>query len=159
MSFSLPQRGPITDLVIAALQELASAPSPVLVGDAVKPAGGGWPGEAQEEDFAAYTVVGTAPARRKPGEPDSLRQGHTSWLMVYTLTSYGAARAQADWCADQVRAAAIALTGVQVVAGETWLIRLAFFENLAPVTVNTQDDPPTYTITDQLTLDITRSTR
>lgn len=164
-SLLLPERGKLTDIIIATFTEQLTVGSdaPILVGDARKPADSGWPGEANSSDpsavFAPYVTVGTGTARRKPGENDAIAQGHTTWLMYYTLRNYGGARSQADWTADQVRGVAIKFTGHTVDLGGFWTIRLAYFDALAPVVANDTDDPPTWTVEDTFILDITRSSR
>lgn len=159
----MPERGAISDQVIATLTEgipQDGSEGTVLIGDAVKPEGGGWPGgQPGQSLFVPYVDVQTGPASRPRDQPDALRQGHTTWVMIYTLTCYGGARKQADWAADQVRAIAITMSKMVIQAGESWTIEIAKFDQLAPVVRNDQTDPPMFTVTDQLALTVTRSTR
>lgn len=162
-----PLRGYITDRLIAYLEEtlaaveVAGEPRPILVGDGKAPTKGGWTkaGEPGRGDFRAYVTVATGPA--SPRDPDPLGSAHSSWILGYRLRAFGLDRVQADWAADQTRAAVVGLTHAVITAGDdTWKVSAVRYNQLGPVTpFRGQLDPPPWQVSDDVGLWVDRQRR
>lgn len=101
MSFTVVQRGPETDAVLALLGGV------VLTGDGVKPAGGGFANEDSTGDFTPYVVLypTITPLIDGPvGDP------FADTLAEYQVTAVGVTGVQARWGADKAKAALLAQT-------------------------------------------------
>lgn len=158
-SSPVPQRGELTDQLLAYLTSTLMDAG-ILVGDAIKPAEGGWPSEPQEGQFTSYVTLGTGPATPATNEPATLATLHAAWFTSYTLTSVGAVRKQADWVADQARGAALGYAPRTVELGpDAWSVELVLFSRLGPVGKDTSTDPPFWTVLDDVALRITRASR
>lgn len=157
MSVDLPQRGPFTDQLVAFFTE--RMPAPQLVGDAVKPAGSGWPSTPQEGDFIGYVTIATAPAARDQAQSDSLASQGSAWNLTYTLLSVGAVRAQADNIADVSRAIALAFQGLSplTLGPADWAIQSALATRMGSVDRNDITDPPYWQVSDSVTYRIVRN--
>lgn len=146
----LPERGRLTDALLTYLTStLELTDRPVLVGDAQAPDAGGWPeqGAGQLGDYAPYVTVHTELAL--PRDPSTAASAHASWAMGYRLRSFGAVRAQADWAADQVRAAMLGFTGRTLQLGPArWQVTAVLFNQLGAVVPNRATDPPTWQVVD-----------
>lgn len=155
MSIELPARGPLTDELIAYLNAHATG---ILVGDAIRPADSGWPQTPQVNDFVSYVTVGTGPGGRVPTEADTLASAHTAWLFTYTFTSCGGARKQADWTADQIRAASLSFRDVSplTLGDEDWSIESVRFDRVGSVDRNDATDPPFWQVVDSCVIRVSR---
>lgn len=155
MTNAVPERGRLTDLLVAYLRTHPDLTAfPLVIGDADPPAEAGWPGgQAQVGDFVASTTVRTLPATPLHREPVASR--HSSWRCRYGLRTIGAVRHQADAGADVVRASMVALAG-QGFAEFDWGIQDVVYESLGPVEKRGSGDAATWDVDDVVELWIAR---
>jgi hypothetical protein len=143
-------RGPLTDAVIALLAELGKP-----VGDGVLPADAGWQGQlnAPGSTFVPYLVVATLTAARSSG---SLGAPQSEWQVPYSVQSYGATRAQAEWMADQARTALAGMRGqVYQLGARNFKVLQAWTTQIAGVNRVDTVQPPVWGQPDQVTLWLT----
>jgi hypothetical protein len=93
--FTVPQRGPETDALIALLRDAG-----LLTGDAQRPAAGGFPGGDSTQQFEPYAVLYTASVI-EIGGPMGDPWADTS--SEYQVTAVGETAAQARAVADKAR--------------------------------------------------------
>lgn len=112
MTRTVVERGPETDAVITVLSTAA-----LLVGDGIRPPGGGFPGDDASQEFVPYCVVYPGVTARIDG-PESDPDADTD--TEYQVTSVGVTRAQAAFVADKARHAL--LEHSPIVAGRDVLL-------------------------------------
>lgn len=95
MTRTAVERGPETDAILTLLT--ASA---VLVGDGVRPAGAGFPGDDPTQEFVPYAVLYQGVTADIDGPVSDPNADTTS---EYQVTSIGVTRAQASFVADKAR--------------------------------------------------------
>lgn len=152
----VPARGPLTDLLLAHLRDTLE--DFALVGDGIRPDGGGWTPNSQGETgpdegvYQAYTVLNTGDAAlREEQSPPTLRQAMRAWACGYQIDFYGAARAQADDVADATRAAAVsfeAQTDPLLLGGHYWSVQAVRFNRFGGIKRLDNEDPPVWTGSD-----------
>lgn len=161
MSRTVPERGRLTDLLVAHMQGSAVlTDKSILLGDGIAPADGGWskmqPGE---DEFVGYVLLSTGQAVPAP-TPETMRGAHTTWRCLYGLRSVGGSRKQADFVADKAREAFLAFPTDPVDLGEQWNIMQLRFERLAAVRPQKQGtDNAEFVLDDLAEIWITRSAR
>jgi hypothetical protein len=96
------ERGPETDAVLTLLEGAA-----LLVGDGIRPAGGGFPGDDPTQDFVPYAVLYQGVTTDIDG-PVSDPNADTA--SEYQVTSIGVTRPQASFVADKARHAMLEQT-------------------------------------------------
>ncbi len=100
MGFTVTQRGPEVDAILARLNATAN----VLAGDGIRPAGGGFPKEDPTQVFAPYCVVSAGIVSQVDGP---VADPFADTINEYQVTSVGATAAQARWMADLARTALV----------------------------------------------------
>lgn len=159
MSHLVPERGRITDALIAYLRgHAAIGEFGLLIGDGDPPDEAGWPaGTPQEGAFVASSTVRTAPA--VPLHREGVRSRHSSWRCRYGLRTIGGVRAQADAAADVVRLAVAAYRDLAIeTPSGNWDVQDAVFEQLGGVDPQgTQDQTRTWQVDDVVDLWIVRA--
>jgi hypothetical protein len=114
------------------------------------------PGEAS---FVGYVTLSTGQAVPQAA-PEAIRAAHTSWRCLYGLRSVGGSRTQADFVADQARAAFLDFAPGAQELGEPWVVQQLRFERLAAVRLQKQGtDTPEFVVDDLAEVWITRSAR
>lgn len=120
------------------------------VGLANAPLDGGWQGQpnSQGTNFTPYSVVYPGAATWSSGpvaNPSADRH------LPYTVGSYGVLPEQAEWMADQARAALAALSKTTVVLGtDSYKIQKVDVELIGALTRFDQTDPAFWGQTDQI---------
>lgn len=161
MSRTVPERGRLTDLLVAHMQADATLTAKdIPVGDGIAPPEGGWakmqPGE---DEFIGYVLLSTGQAVPAP-EPETIRAAHATWRCLYGLRGVGGSRQQADFVADKMREAFLTFPTDPVDLGETWTIQQLRFERLAAVRPQKQGtDTPEFVVDDLAEIWIARSAR
>jgi hypothetical protein len=131
----------VTTAVLDTLATAAEAGA-WLVGDAEKPAGGGWQGEPGTSVFVPYVVLWPIPGGYIDG---SLGRPDSDAESLYQATSVGATRQQAETVGDRVRAA---LVGAQLTIPGRGLIRVRC-EELGGATPDRSVEPAVFMVPDQ----------
>lgn len=149
MSNQMPRRGRVTDALIAHLESALEFP----VGDGTRPETAGWQGgQPGQGDFVASVMVSTGEGAAGFREPVNSR--HSSWRLLYGLSTAGGTRSQADDKADDVREAVLALphgTGsAPIIAG--WRLTDVVFERQAPVGKESPTDAANWKVDDVVAL-------
>lgn len=162
MSTSVPQRGRLTDALVAYLEESTELSTfGILVGDQVAPVGAGYVKGAEPGDtdgFVASVTLTTGIAIQGDA-PDTVRSAHTNWKMVYGLRSVGGSRSQADFAADCARTVTAAFPIEKVDLGDSWQVQRLLFTRLAPMREQRTTDVPTFVLDDLIEVWVTRSVR
>lgn len=159
MSHDVPERGRLTDALVAYLREHPQLEAfGLLVGDGDVPPEAGWPtGQGQVGTFVASTTVRTQPA--VPLHRETVRARHTSWRCRYGIKTIGGARAQADAGADVVRQALVRFKDVRIeMANGDYGVQDAVFESLGPVGKAGVGDTATWEVEDVIDLWLVRAT-
>ena len=125
-------RGPETDALLAVISAAL-----LLVGDARKPAGGGFGNEDTTQPFTGYAVLYQGVTTRIDG-PSSDPDADT--VAEYQVTSIGLTRVQASWVADNVRAAL--LSAALTVPGRS--VQLVEWASGLPATRDDDVVPPLF---------------
>ena len=96
MTRTAVKRGPETDAIIAALSA-----APILTGDGIRPAGGGFPADDPSQPFVPYAVVFQSITSLIDGPLDD---PNADVVAEYQVTSIGVTRASASFIADKAKA-------------------------------------------------------
>jgi hypothetical protein len=163
VSKPLFERGQFTDWLLKQLGE--QLPADVLLGDALAPDDGGWVGgQPGQGGFTGYTVLGTVPASPGPAGAELGDAEASSWVLRYTLRSFGGARTQADYCADKARWAWHALASERPVLElgtadlpSRWRAERPLITQMGGVLRSDQMQPPGWEVTDELAVTLNRS--
>lgn len=151
MTNTLPERGPITDALVA---HLAALEPDILVGDGVRPPASGWVGGLPGQGlFKASVLVATLDG--VPNMRETVRDRHSSWKLLYRLGTAGGVRKQADDAADAVRARVLSMPRNAVVPG--WKLVDIVLNRQAPVEPQAPTDHPTFLVNDQVEIWLERS--
>jgi hypothetical protein len=127
-----PPRGPETDALLAVLTAAG-----VLVGDAMKPPGAGFPDEDTTLDFTGYAVLFQGVTIQVDGP---VSDANADVIAEHQLTSVGLTRPQASYIADKARAAL--LNGDVAVPGRC--VQLVEWTSGHPVTRDDDVTPPLF---------------
>jgi len=146
-------RSDVTELVLSTV--LAETTNPV--GDASSPnVTYGWSGTPGEigSTYTPYTVIYPQSASSSSGPvADPL----ADWKLPYSLTSYGATRAQCEWLCDIARSALLELDRTTVVCGDaTYTIQQAKVDVIGSVIRSDALQPPTFGQTDVVSIWVTK---
>ena len=123
------------DVTLAVIGVLEAAG--LLVGDAVKPAGGGWAGAVGDSAFTPYVVVYNLVGGSTGG---TLEHSDSDASPTYQFTSTGANRAQTEMVADAARAAI--LTAAIELPGRK--VALCTIDMLGGATRDDDEQPPVW---------------
>lgn len=150
-------RSKLTEVIFNHLR-LGLASSDILVGRGVAPADGGWPkGQAGVGAFSDYVVLKTGQATTPaPGQPERMAAQRTSWLCTYALTYHGTKESLVDPMADKGRALLVELEGPLNLSDVQWTIQRVEIPRLGPTTPDNSTDPPHWTVTDDVSLHVSR---
>ena len=157
MTRALFDRGRLTDwLITTHLAPLTVLTTPVLVGDGEAPEAGGWPGgEVGDGDFQPYITLATG-----PGKPDSTalssREAET-WVLRYTVQSFGGLRKQGDWVADLARTTWTSIRDARIDLGteKQWKAYQFQVASMGALSRNDQVRPPYWQVADEMVLTLT----
>jgi hypothetical protein len=144
---STPDRAPLTDAIITALQTVVE-----FVGDVVAPQDAGWqnfPG-GNDSMFIPYVVLSP---QASPAPTGSLGDGQIDWRLPYTLTTYGVTRQQIEDVADEARRAVLALNNVSITMNDgttVWKIIGVTSQNIGGVGYTDQIKPTAYSQSDSV---------
>lgn len=162
MSATLPDRGMLTDLMVAHMagSELL-ADNHIVFGDQVAPPAAGYHSGAETGDnggFVASVVLTTGVGLMGEAQ-ETMRSAHTNWKLVYGLRSTGGSRQQADFAADRGRKALAEFPVGQVDLGDNWKVQRVVFTRLAAMREVRGTDVPTFALDDNIEVWVTRSAR
>lgn len=114
-------REPLTQALLGALEPTVDdAPASWEVGDALKPAAGGWQGDIGDSDFVPYVVL--TPMDTGEIVSSAITGGFGAAGMVelpYAVTIVGVSRRQTELLADKVRYEHLSSLNGTVPAGQT----------------------------------------
>lgn len=162
MSATLPDRGMLTDQLVAYMQ---AAPllsdNGIVFGDQVAPPAAGYHSGAEVGDDSGFvaSVVLTTGVGLMGEAQETVRSAHTSWKLVYGLRSTGGSRQQADFAADRGRKALAEFPTGDVDLGEGWVVQKVLFTRLAAMREVRGTDVPTFALDDNIEVWVTRSAR
>ena len=146
-------RSNVTELVLSTIATETSNP----VGDSSSPDGSyGWSGTPGEigSTYTPYTVVYPQTANASSGP---ISDPLADWKLPYSLTSYGATRAQCEWLCDIARSALLDLDRTTVTCGDaTYTIQQAKVETIGSVIRSDALQPPTFGQTDIVSIWLTK---
>jgi len=144
---STPDRAPLTDALIAALEAAVE-----FVGDVKAPDAAGWQSHPGGNDsiFIPYVVLSP---QSSPAPTGSLGDSQIDWRLPYTLTTYGVTRQQIEDVADEARRAVLALKDVTITMNDTttvWKIIGVTSQNIGGVGFTDQIKPTAYSQSDSV---------
>jgi hypothetical protein len=90
-------------------------------------------------------------------EADPIGRNMMSWKCAYQLGSSGGNEAHADDVADRARAAVVSLPESFTLRGVLWGLQKADVPELGATVMNTAVDPPFWSVTDAVSLWLSRS--
>lgn len=131
------QSRPITDAVLASLNA-----GGILVGDGVKPVGGGWSGTAGASTFVPYIVLYSMPVGTIDGP---LMDPQADVEARYSINAVGMSRKQTDTLADKARI--VMLSTAVNVTGRT-VLRIAWLTQVG-IGRDDESDPPIWVAADR----------
>lgn len=156
----VPDRGVLTDLLVATLTAGLTNDPAILVGDGMAPTAGGWPqGEPGEGDFVPYVVLTCSSWR--PAAGTVLTPVSDAWTASYRVGSYGGQREEADYVADRVHQLwpRLHLDPAELGHGGEWGFASFEIAEMGEVVRNDQIQPSMWSTTSALTLLVTRRHR
>lgn len=144
---STPDRAPLTDTLIAALNTVVE-----FVGDVKSPMDAGWQADpgGNESVFIPYVVLSPQPS---PAPTGSLGDSQVDWKLPYTLTTYGVTRQQIEDVADEARRAVLGLNNVSITMNDgttVWKIIGVTSQNIGGVGYTDQIKPTAYSQSDSV---------
>ena len=144
MRNSLPlERGPLTDHILAEIET-----NGLNIGDADRPAVGGWDGppDSDGSSFQAYGVLVPASV---PDTTGPIGDSKSEARVAYVVNGYGISRSHRESYMDHVRKLLVAMARRIVVLGDSsWKIQQVRPDTIGGIARNDSVEPSEYSETD-----------